>query len=259
MTKFTKIYPKIIAEIGINHNGSLNMAMEMIRRAKENGADIAKFQVYQPEKLLDKNEFSPEDWKAILDSEIHFDDLQILKAACDEHDIEFMASAFDLERLEWLEKLNVKKHKIASRTVFDTEYCKAVLDTGKEVLVSNGGLRGKPREEAQNILRLFYDYPKVKILHCVAEYPTSPEKVIFERNMFRKGFSGWSDHTESILHCIAAITLGAEYIEKHYTLDKNLPGPDQKGSMDNTELRSIANYRNGLYHFNVVIDLEEEC
>ena len=222
-----------MAEIGINHQGNLGIATQMIDRAKECGADVAKFQVYDPEKLLDPNDYTPRDWAAIKKTKLDFDEVHFLFSYCQIEGIEFMASAFDKERLEWLEKVGVKRHKIASRTVDDLDYCKAVLKTGKTVFVSDGKALGK-----------FFGAPNVKWLYCISKYPTALEEISWDEGIFWKNaYYGFSDHTQSLTAAKTAIVLGAKLIEKHFTLDKSLAGPDHCCSMEPYELRELCKFR----------------
>ena len=230
----------IIAEIGINHNGDLERAMRMIEVAKECGADIAKFQLYDPKKLLNPNEFKKKDWEIIKASEVDDYDVQILWAHCRHVGIEFMASAFDLERLGWLEQLGVKRHKIASRSIYDREYCEAVKATGKPTLISFGMQDDKKEPYSATLYRLGWG----KFMYCISEYPTPLNKI--ERwvmDPFVSIYRGFSDHTIGIAAAQCAIAYVLPYVEKHFTLDKNLPGPDHTCSATPEELKALCKFR----------------
>jgi len=240
--------PIIIAEIGINHGGNMDLALEMIISAYLSGADMVKFQLYDPKKLLDEGLFTPQDWQEILKAELTFEQVEQLATWCQVVGIEFMASAFDLERLAWLEKLNVKRHKIASRMIYSKEYCQAVMDTGKPYLVSNGFMNKKnPLGESVRsaFLRLDKFNPGCNFLYCVSKYPTPLKDVKFNFETF-KFYSGFSDHTVGLTASMTALALGAHIIEKHFTLDRDAPGPDQKGSMTPDELKVLCQYRDEL-------------
>lgn len=241
--------PLIIAEVGINHGGNLQMAMKMIYMAKQAGADIVKFQLYKPESLLNKFEFDAEDWQQILQSELSWAQLQKLALYCDALDVEFMASAFDLQHLGWLEQLGVLKHKIASRSVYDKDYCTAVIKTGKPYMVSCGWIKeNNPLKEPVHLtMKRFTGGRRRKFLYCISKYPTPLQDVQFNLNTF-KGltYDGFSDHTEGITAAITALAYGAQVIEKHFTLDKDLPGPDHQGSATPKELFHLCQYRDEL-------------
>ena len=130
----------IIAEIGINHNGSIHLAHELIRQAKLCGADIAKFQFYDPDKIFGPKGTYPDkkNYEFALSVQFGFKQAKALKKWCDEEGIEFMASVFDLERFGWMEELKVKRYKIASRSVQDKELCGKILKTKKETFISLG-------------------------------------------------------------------------------------------------------------------------
>jgi len=252
---------EIIAEVGINHNGNMETAQQMIRQAAAQGADVIKFQLYKPVKLLKPGWFSAEDWAAILASELTEDMLLFLYGQCQDLGIEFMASAFDTERLSWLEKLGVKRHKIASRSVYDEEYVERVKATGKPVLVSMGwamdlegfGVDERVREDFEKrrkgqlpiatINRVMYGAgERVRLLYCISKYPTE----LNELKDFPQNYSfydGFSDHTQGLTAAKAAIARGARVIEKHFTLDPQAPGPDQVASMTPAELGELVRFR----------------
>lgn len=221
----------IIAEIGQNHNGSMTLAKELIYTAKEMGADVAKFQCYDVDAI-----FPPDfEWyREAKEAQLSREELAELSRWCQEADIEFMASVFDVERVGWCEEIGVKRHKIASRSIDDRKLINAVCDTGKDVIVSLGMHRGEQ----------FPSIPatgKVDFLYCVAKYPTSPEDLDFPSVDFEK-YSGFSDHTIGIEAALVAMARGARIIEKHFTLDKKLHGPDHSGSMEPDELRQIVEF-----------------
>jgi len=252
--------PIIIAEIGINHNGHMDLANILIQKAKEAGADIAKFQLYDPKKLLHPINFSPEDWVEILNSQLTFEETKQLFQVCENCNIEFMASAFDLERLEWLEEIGVKRHKIASRSAIIPEYVEAIKATGKEYFVGTGYL-----DKIENTLGEYnakkyclYPFPsKVKFLYCISEYPAPLKKFslaveygnsywINITKLQQVNYYGYSDHTIGTSAVLYALSKGALAIEKHVTLDKTMDGPDHKCSADCFELKRICDFRDDL-------------
>ena len=244
----------IIAEIGINHCGDLGLAKEMIELAKSNGADVAKFQLYRPEKLLARQDFPERDWKVILASELSFLEARELKDHCDQLEIEFMASAFDYERLGWLEDFGVKRHKIASRMIYDREYCEAVKATFKPYLVSTGRTKNEYNRLGESVVDTYWRVGRKMLgsswLYCISKYPTELMDVGFNRYTFTQQLSkkwewydGFSDHTVGLTAAKTAIALGAKIIEKHFTMHRNLPGPDQAGSMTPDELKELCKFR----------------
>lgn len=249
---------EVVVEIGINHNGNMERARSMVALAAASGADVAKFQLYDPERLLKREWFSADDWKGILASELSFEQVRMLHDCCAAHHIEFMASAFDLERLRWLERLGVRRHKIASRSVFDRGYVEAVKATGKPLVISMGWLldgEGYGVDE-----RLLEDYREKRrkgwpiegmenetLLYCISKYPTALGDLKYFPSEFgndgKAVFQGFSDHTAGITAACVAIARGALMVEKHFTLNKALPGPDHAGSMTPDELRALCLFR----------------
>lgn len=215
----------MIAEIGHSHMGYMRHAKLLIDEAKACGADIAKFQAYDTEKI--KKPWQSRYFELKL-SEHTKEEFQELKEYCDKVGIEFMASAFDLEHFAWLEELGVKRHKIASRSIYDTELIKAMEATGKPIIASLGKLDGRGIPQIKNC-----DY-----LHCIAEYPA----YITELPQFGELVTGFSDHSIGTYWCREAIKRGATIIEKHFTLSRMLPGNDQKGSADPTDMKDLITY-----------------
>ena len=242
---------EIIAEIGINagRNGKVDIALahDMIVQVKKAGADVAKFHVYDPVTLLNQEDYSPEDWLQILSSKLSKQQLGEIKSICDHYDIEFFASAFDFERLGWLEEIGVKRHKIASRSIYDVEYVKAVQDTGKDYLWSTGWLKednplGESRLGTYQRLHMNpWDSQTATKMYCISEYPTPLEKISVYKLDTHEGFS---DHTVGNTASMVAIALqGVKVVEKHYTYDKTATGPDHKGSADYEDLKTLCKFR----------------
>jgi N-acetylneuraminate synthase/N,N'-diacetyllegionaminate synthase len=196
----------------------------MIVEAKTCGADIVKFQLYDTDRIK-------KPWQSryfeLKVAELTKEDLRELKKVADKVGIEFMASAFDPERVQWLEDIGVKRHKLASRSIYDTNLIKAMEKTGKPIIVSLGEWKGK-------------NFPKIKnasFLYCVSEYPA----YIKELPKFDK-YVGFSDHTIGCYWAREAVKRGAQIIEKHFTLNKTLPGHNQKGSAEPFELKDLVAY-----------------
>ncbi len=223
---------EIIAEIGQNHNGELSLAFELIHAAKESGADVAKFQLYNARTLFseDGNEW----FKYNCETEIKQDQLYMLAEECRKVKIEFMASAFDIERVGWLEDIGVKRYKIASRSINDVDLLQAVAETGKPIIASLGMWEEKQFPRIGSSSRTYY-------LYCLSKYPTPLFECKLASVDFTK-YSGFSDHTVGISAAIVAFSRGAQIIEKHFTLDKSMYGPDHMCSMIPDELTALHKF-----------------
>lgn len=224
---------EIIAEIGQNHNGNMALAREMIACAKENGADAAKFQVYDARKLFPK-ENNP--WFGYnCRTELSREDVGMLAAECKKIGIEFLASVFDVERISWLEEAGVRRHKVASRSIRDRRLLDAIGATNKPILVSLGMWveEGFPELGLSN---------EIKFLHCISKYPADLTDVKLSKIDFQR-YAGYSDHTIGISAAVTAFARGAGIVEKHFTLDKNTYGPDHASSMTPGELKSLDLFR----------------
>ncbi|HOY68969.1 MAG TPA: N-acetylneuraminate synthase family protein [Candidatus Ozemobacteraceae bacterium] len=214
----------------------MNLAVELIHAAKESGADAAKFQLYSAPALFPK-EGNP--WYEYnCKTELSRDQVFLLANVCRKAGIEFLASAFDEERIGWLEEAGVRRHKVASRSIKDEKLLRAFAATGKPLLVSLGMWDGR-------------DFPtiptkgNVDFLYCVSLYPTPLEAVKLSTVDFSK-YVGFSDHTVGIAAAMAAFSRGARIVEKHFTLDKKAYGPDHEGSMVPSELKSLDEFRKNL-------------
>ncbi len=225
----------IIAEIGINHNGSIHLAHELIRQARLVGADVAKFQFYDPYKIFGPSGSYPnaDALAQALTVQFGLDEARQLKAMCDDEGIEFMASVFDLERFGWVESLGVRRHKIASRAVENAELCRQMLATGKETFVSLGFWEGAAVPFAA---------ANARYLHCVPKYPCAMADVHLPAAFAGAPYVGFSDHTIGIEAALIAVARGATVIEKHFTLNKGLAGPDHICSATPAELADLCKY-----------------
>jgi sialic acid synthase SpsE len=225
----------IIAEVGINHNGSIHLAHELIRQARIAGADIAKFQFYDPYKIFGPAGSHPsaEALTQALTVQFGFDEARQLKAWCDEEGIEFMASAFDLERFGWMESLGVKRHKLASRSVQHRDLCERTLETGLETFVSLGFWEGPG---------VPYPHANARYLYCVPKYPCPLSDLSLPASFGESVYQGFSDHTIGIEASLVAVGRGARIIEKHFTLNKGLAGPDHICSATPEELTDLCRY-----------------
>ncbi len=224
---------EIIAEIGQNHNGDMGLARELIHAAKENGADAAKFQLYDAEALFPKKNNPWYDYNC--QTELSRDQILELATECRRVKIEFMSSVFDIERINWLEDINVKTHKVASRSITDTSLIKALGKTGKRILVSLGMWK-------ESNFPIIPSNGKVEFLYCISDYPTSLKDIKFSKVDFKQ-YAGFSDHTIGITAPSVALARGARIIEKHFTLDRTSYGPDHAGSMTPDELAFLNKFR----------------
>lgn len=254
----------IIAEAGVNHNGNFDMACEMVRCAKEAGADYVKFQTAVPELVI--SSFAPkaeyqkdttgadgsqlEMCKAI---HLPLSDYARLKSLCEECGIGFMSTPFDLVSIRLLAELGQDYFKVPSGEITNLPYLREIAKAGRPVILSCGMSVMQEIEDA--ILILTGCHPKypsesrltrndITILHCNTQYPTPYSDVNLRAMLaIRDRFGvkvGYSDHTRGIEVSIAAAALGAEVVEKHFTLSRYLPGPDHKASLEPDELREMV-------------------
>jgi len=248
----------IIAEAGVNHNGSFDLACRLVDAAKEAGADCVKFQTFKTEKLVSrfagKAEYQKETTgdgsqeEMLKKLELSYDEFVKLKQYCDEKEICFLSTPFDGESIAFLETLDLPFWKIPSGEVTNYPYLAALAKTGKPVIMSTGMCDLKDIEAAIRVLRE-NGTKEIRLLHCNTEYPTPYEDVNLKAmQTMRDAFGlevGYSDHTRGIEIPIAAAALGATVIEKHFTLDRNMEGPDHKSSLEPDEFaRMVSSIRN---------------
>jgi len=243
----------IIAEAGVNHNGDINLAYKMIDEAINCGVDAIKFQTFKSENVVSKYAKMAEYQKLntkteesqlemIKKLELSFNDFIKLKEYCDKKNIVFMSTPFDIESINFLRDLNLNYYKIPSGEINNVPYLMEMSKLDKEIFLSTGMSTLGDVEFALSIL----DKPnnKIVLLHCNTEYPTPMEDVNLRvLDTYKKAFNldvGYSDHTKGIEIPIAAVSLGAIAIEKHFTLDKNMVGPDHKASADINELKQMV-------------------
>ncbi|WCL51228.1 N-acetylneuraminate synthase family protein [Leptospira sp. GIMC2001] len=254
--KIGKEYPCFIAaEVGINHNGDINLAKEMIKAAKDAGADAVKFQNYHTEDfILDKKltyEYISEGTKIVESQfemfkryELSFEQIQVLKDYSDELGIIFFSTPTSLKGIEDLEKVGVSLLKNGSDFLVNLELINQMAKTGIPVIISTGMAT---LGEIDDAVRSFEQAggKDLIILHCVSAYPTPAEEVNLNKiSALAKAFQypiGFSDHTDGIVAAVGAVVLGACFIEKHFTLNKNLPGPDHHFSSDPKEFKELVN------------------
>lgn len=244
----------IIAEAGVNHNGSLAMAKQLAGVAKAAGADIVKFQTAKPELVISRFAEKAEYQKAEtgeaesqleMCKRIHltFDEHAQLKEYCDSIGIAYLSTPFDLDSIDFLQQMGTPMWKVPSGEITNLPYLEKIAATKKPVLLSTGMSMISEIEDALTILEDGGAGP-ITLLHCNTEYPTPIEDAnLLAMQDLREQFGlpvGYSDHTAGIEADIAAAALGAVVIEKHFTLDKALPGPDHKASLSPEELTAMV-------------------
>jgi len=225
----------VCAEIGINHDGDMNLCHELIRQASINGADLVKFQLYEPKILFADEPHLIEEGERCS---ISYDNFQQILDWCGEEDIEPLFSVFDESRLAWTEDHDIQKYKIASRTLVKTpEFSKVIADTGKPVYAALGM---STLEYARKILG---SYSNVEFLYCVSKYPSAYEDYKDQPKDYQNSpYYGISDHTLGIETSLVAAGRGARFIEKHFTLSKTMAGSDHKCSITPDELYDLKKY-----------------
>lgn len=251
----------IIAEAGVNHNGSLRIAKKMVDVAKKAGADAVKFQTFDAKSLAcasapkagyQKKNTSCDESQLDMLKKLQFGEKEhkeILEY-CQKKGIIFLSSPFDLNSVDMLKKLGLKTFKVPSSEITDLPYLKKIGKLRKNIIMSVGMSTLKEVEKALSILNEA-GTPKgrITILHCNTEYPTPIENVnLMAMQTIKDKFGvevGYSDHTLGTEVPVAAVALGAKVIEKHFTLDKNMEGPDHTASLDPQELKEmVTNIRN---------------
>jgi N,N'-diacetyllegionaminate synthase len=246
----------IIAEVGVNHNADLNLAYQLIDVAVSAGVDAVKFQSAIPELVVtgyahkanyQKETTGADETQLEMIRKIHFplDVYGPIKAYCDKKKTIFLSTAFDLLSLEYLENLGLPYHKIPSGEITNLPYLRQIGRYGKPVIISTGMANLGEIEAALDTLeQVGSSRSQITVLHCNTEYPTPMADVNLRAMLtLRDAFGvavGYSDHTLGIEVPIAAVAVGAIMIEKHFTLDRNLPGPDHKASLEPGELKAMV-------------------
>ena len=244
----------ITAEIGLNHNGDPNLARQLIKAAADSGVDAVKFQVFQAESFISPDTERTNDQKATISSdktpyemlkrlELSPDLLSELNAYARESKMIFYGSAFDYQSVDILDQMGVEVFKIASGEVTNLPLIHNVAEKQKPIIMSVGMASLGEIEEAMNIVQKS-GCEQIALLHCVANYPTEYNNVNLRRmEKLACVFDvpvGYSDHTTTIWASVAAAALGASFLEKHFTLDKNQTGPDHTLSADPADMKAIV-------------------
>lgn len=245
---------KIIAEAGVNHNGSLEIAKKMVLVAAQAGADYIKFQTFCPEKLVSKSAQKADYQKKNMGTQetqlemlqklaLAQEDFKELKEYCKKQNIGFISTPFDLESIDFLNTLDMDFWKIPSGEITNLPYLEAIGKTRKKVVLSTGMCEMNEIQAAIAVLEK-NGTKDIVILHCNTEYPTPFSDVnllaMEQMKAILKKPIGYSDHTLGIEVPIAAVALGAIVIEKHFTLDKTMEGPDHKASLEPDELKAMV-------------------
>lgn len=251
----------IIAEAGVNHDGNIEQAIQLIDVAADAGADLVKFQTFDAKALATANaelaayqENAPDLADASHDAgqlamlkrlQLSEEDHLTLIAHCEARGIGFFSTAFDLESLDFLARLGAERFKVPSGEITNLPYLRRIASFQKDVIMSTGMAELSEIGEAIGCLEAAgLPKDKITLLHCTTEYPAPIEEVNLRAmramgNMFGLPV-GYSDHTDGIDVAIAAVAMGASVIEKHFTLDKNLPGPDHSASLEPEALKAMV-------------------
>lgn len=246
----------IIAEAGVNHNGCIESAKKLIDVAVESGADAIKFQTFKTENLVTETAEqsayqsknmgkSISQFEMLKVLELNEEDHQVLKQYCLDSSIEFMSTPFDEESIDLLERIGVIRYKIPSGEMLSVPYLRKIAALNKPTILSTGmGSLNEVKFASDILLKAGLEKNNLTILHANSAYPTPYEDVNLNAMLSinkQTGFPvGLSDHSLGVEVPIAAVALGAKIIEKHFTLDKTLPGPDHKASLEPNELKSMV-------------------
>lgn len=244
----------IIAEAGVNHNGEIEIAKKLVDVAKDAGADIVKFQTFDVNAITSKyaemamyqkrNTGQEKSQKEMLSElTLSHDEFAELSEYCKERKIKFLSTPFDIPSVRFLDSLGCDVWKIPSGEITNYPYLVEIAHTGKDIILSTGM---STLGEVENAVKLLKDEGagKLAVLHCTTQYPTSYDSVNLNAMLTlreRTGLAvGYSDHTKGIEIPIAAVAMGASIIEKHFTLDRNMHGPDHKASLEPDELKQMV-------------------
>ncbi len=244
----------MIAEIGVNHNGDIDLAKEMVLAAKRSGADAVKFQTFTAAALVTQGTQKVHYQKnSTSQDETHYEMLSRLELSKSQHrdlfefcqkvEIDFLSTPYDIESAQFLTELGVKMFKTASADLVDLPLQNYVASTGKPVVVATGM---SDLGEVQQVVKIFdeAENPNMVLLHCVSNYPCSDNSLnLRAMNVLSGAFGvpvGYSDHSEGFLAAVISVAMGARVIEKHFTLDKTFEGPDHKASSTPEEFAELV-------------------
>lgn len=246
-------YCYFIAEIGVNHNGDIGLAERLIDVAVDAGADAVKFQTFFADQLTtraarkaeyQKNNTGTNEsqFEMLRKLELKPEDFRHLKAYCEARGIQFISTPFGIEAANLLAEIGVDGFKVSSGDLTYVQFLRHLASFGKPVILSTGMGTLEEVDQAMDALGALAE-DKVSVLHCVSNYPASAAEcnlraMVTLRDRYRRA-TGWSDHTEGGAITLASVAMGAEIIEKHFTLDRAMPGPDHKASLEPSELKLL--------------------
>lgn len=247
----------IIAEAGVNHNGSFEIAERLIKAAAESGADFVKFQTFKADKIVslaakkatyqkaNTSDGDDSQYEMLKKLEIPEDWYQKIISLCKEHNIGFLSTGFDEDSIDFLDQYNPEFYKIPSGEITNKPYLEHVAKKGKPIVISTGMATIQEIQNAVDVIVLNgISKENITVLHCNTEYPTPMKDVNLLAMLHIKNELGvevgYSDHTEGIEIPTAATALGAKVIEKHFTLDKSMNGPDHRASLEPDELKDMV-------------------
>lgn len=244
----------IIAEAGVNHNGSLAIAMQLVDKACEANASSVKFQTFKAKNLVTQNIKKAEyqvantnnndsQFNMLKKLELSFDEFKTLFDYCNKKGIEFLSTPFDFESADFLNDLGMRVFKIPSGEITNLPLLEHIAHFNKPIILSTGMCTLEEVKDAITVIKRINNND-LTLLHCTTEYPTPYDEVNLSAiKTLKDTFNldvGYSDHTEGIDISLCAVALGASVIEKHFTLDKSMDGPDHKASLDPTELKQLV-------------------
>lgn len=243
----------IIAEAGVNHNGDISLALELVRQAKKANCDCVKFQTFSADRITTKQAQRAEyqkkntncddsQYEMLKKLELPKEDFAAIIEECKKLSIDFMSTPFDVEDVFMLEQLNMSKFKIPSGEITNKPLVQTIAKTNKPIILSTGMCT---LEDVNNAINWIYETENndITLLHCTSNYPTPPEEVNMRAMItLNEKFNlpvGYSDHTQGIVIPVMAVAMGAGVIEKHFTLSRNMEGPDHKASLEPSELAQM--------------------
>lgn len=253
--------PLIIAEAGVNHNGSLELALQLVKAAKTSGADLVKFQTYSVDELVSAGAplapyqstggLEADQRELLMRLALSDRDFRTIKEFSDELGIEFLSTAFDVTSLDFLIELGIKRVKIPSGEISNYPLLRSAADSGLPIIMSTGMATMTEISAAVGVVASGSSIRRLTLLHCTTAYPTPDvEANVLAMSTLSSEFGcavGFSDHTLGSTASLLAVGLGATVIEKHITLGRELPGPDHKASLEPADFR------------NLVRDIERAC
>jgi N-acetylneuraminate synthase len=242
----------IIAEAGVNHNGNIGLAKKLVDIAKEADVDAVKFQTFHTEEIVSLKSKKADyqyrakektQYKMLKNLELSFDEFRELKKYCDNINIEFMSTPYDIKSVEFLNGIEVKRFKVASADLINKPLIEAIAKTKKQIILSTGMAT---LGEIEKAILLIYNLgnKNIILLHCTTSYPVPYEQVNMNTlNTLKNSFGlpiGYSDHTLGVEIPIMAVSVGAKVVEKHFTLDRTMEGPDHFASLEPSELKKMV-------------------